>query len=163
MDRDRILAVIVSRAEVDLRAASAESLAALDVLRFPNSVREFYANHEPSTCAEIDNVRLWPADDVARENTDFVPGCDLHPRGYAVFATTVFGDTFCLDLNEPEGSGNIPVVLMSHEFNWDEMDPDEIRRLRKVVARSFDHWLELFAVGRLETEPLFKPLPKTAG
>lgn len=156
-EKNRVLAEISSRAKVGLRAASPVSLSRLDALGFPNSVRSFYAQHEPSACAEIENVRLWPADEVARENTEFVPGADLHPRGYAVFATTVFGDAYCLDLNGQERSGLIPIVLMSHELGWAQMDADEIRRLRKVVARSFEHWLELFAQGRLDIEPLYEP------
>ena len=105
---------------------------------------------------------LWPADDVALENTDFVPGADLHPRGYAVIATMVCGDAFRLDLNEGERSGDIPVVLMSHELAWGDLSADEIRSLRKIAAPSLDDWLELFAEGRLDIGPLLEPPERPA-
>jgi len=66
MNREEVLALMARRSEVAFRDASPESLARLDALGFPKNVRDFYAHHEPSACAEIDSVRLWPIDDIAQ-------------------------------------------------------------------------------------------------
>ncbi len=141
---------VATKADVALRPASAEDLARLRALGVPPSVVSFYERFEPAACAEISDVRLWPIAEVVEENTDYVPGCDLHPRGFVVFATTVFGDAYCLDLNEP----GPPVTLMSHEVLFSELGPDELGAVRKVVASSFDDFIRHFASGGLDLEPL---------
>jgi hypothetical protein len=152
----QLLDIIAQRADVALDGAIATDVARLDALQLPAVMREFHARHSPSECAEIADVRLLTIADVVAENRDFVPGCHLQPLGFAVFATTVFGDVFCVDLSVPD-AGEPPIVLMSHELEWDEMSLNSVRRLRKVVAPSFVRWLELFAEGALDLEPLYEP------
>ena len=142
--------VIARHAEGQLRPAAAAALATLETLGLPSSVVDFYRAFEPASCIEINGVRLWPIPQIIEENRDYVPGADLFPHGLVVFATTVFGDVYCFDLSEK----GPPVVLMSHELGFSEMPLPRIKELRKQVAPNLDTFLERFAVGALDIEPL---------
>ena len=144
---------IAKRAEVLLRPASEDALAHLAALELPSSVVDFYRRFEPSTYAEIAGVRLWPIPDVLAENRNYVPGADLFPHGLVVFASTISGDAYCFDVSE---SGP-PVVLMSHELVFADMVSSQIKALRKRVAPDLDTFLQKFAVGSLETQPIEEP------
>jgi hypothetical protein len=144
---------VAKRAEVLLRPASADALAHLAALQLPTGVGEFYRRFEPSTYAEIADVRLWPISDILAENRDYVPGADLFPHGLVVFASTISGDAYCFDLSEP----GPPIVLMSHELVFADMTPSQIKALRKRVAPDLDTFLQMFADGSLETEPFAEP------
>jgi hypothetical protein len=144
---------IAKRAEVLLRPASDDALAHLAVLELPMSVVDFYRRFEPSTYAEIADIRLWPIPDILAENRDYVPGADLFPHGLVVFASTTSGDAYCFDICE----AGPPVVLMSHELIFADMTLPQIKALRKRVAPDFDTFLQMFADGSLETQPIDEP------
>jgi len=142
---------IARSAGTKLRPALPEALDALAHLGVPVAELAFYGSYEPASLAEIGKVRLWPISEVLDENRDYVPGYALQPLGLVVFATTLFGDTYCLDVNEP----GCPVVLMSHELDFEEMSAEQVKSLRKRVAANLDDFLERFARGDLDTEPLY--------
>ncbi|WP_156885957.1 SMI1/KNR4 family protein [Rheinheimera baltica] len=75
---------------------------------------------EPSETAEVNGVRLYPVDELVGENTNYVPGANLSPKGYVVIATTEYGDAYCVDLND-EMHGHHPLVLMSHGVDWQDL------------------------------------------
>ncbi len=141
----------VSKASgVAFRPGSTSDLARLQALGAPPDVLAFYRKYEPADCAEIAQARLWPIQHVLEENSDYVPGAYLHPRGFVVIGTTEFGDVYCLDLSDP----GPPVVLMSHELLYDELSLEEIRALRKPVAATFEEFVGKFADGAVDLEPL---------
>jgi SMI1/KNR4 family protein SUKH-1 len=118
----------------------------------------FYRSFEPSRCAEIAKVRLWPINDVLIENTDAVPGCDVQPLGYVAFATTIYGDAFCFDTGARENGSPSKVVLISHELDWEGKTRAEVFPLAKPVADSFEQFLERFVAETLDIEPLYPEL-----
>src|SRR5436853_2493602 len=120
MESFPIVELIARNTGVSFGPATPESLEQLTALGCPADVAAFYALHEPSECAELCGIRLWPIADIVGENTELLPGADLCPRGYVVFATTEFGDAFCLDLNPmPHRQASPTVVVMSHELDWE--------------------------------------------
>jgi hypothetical protein len=156
MDQTKLANEIAAQTGVAFRRALSEDLARLKKLGAPEEVLDFFANHEPSDCAEISGARLWPIAELIHENIDYVPGAALHPRGFLVIATNECGDSFCVDL-AVQGKQSRPIVIMSHELSWGEMSEEEVRALQKVIAESFNEFLELFVADRLDKEPLFKP------
>jgi hypothetical protein len=132
-----------------------EDLEALSRLKVPPKIIEFYRKFEPRDCVELGEVRLWPIRDIVRENSDYVPGADIHPHGYIVFASTICGDPYCFDINEANEAGDVPVVLMSHELYFPEIPSHDIKRLRKKVAVNFEEFLRKFHARSLEKEPLY--------
>jgi len=142
--------VIAQRSETRLRPASSEAIVQLQTLGLNGGVVDFYRRYEPAECAEIDDVRLWPISEVVAENRSYVPGANLVGHGFVVFATTVFGDAYCFDLSE-DGP---PVVLMSHEVNYESMSVAKIKALRKPIASNLDAFLDAFAAGSLDMTPM---------
>ena len=100
MELRNLINKIAQESDVIFRSAEPGDIETLSSLNLPPSVIDFYKRFEPQDCAEIDGVRLWPIKEMLRENTDFVPGADIHKYGYIVFATTDFGDAYCLDTDE---------------------------------------------------------------
>src|SRR6202008_241498 len=140
---------IAQRSATVFRPASIEAIAQLQALAVPDNVLEFYRLYEPAGCAEIHDVRLWPISEVIEENRNYVPGANLVNHGLVVFATTVFGDTYCFDISER----GPPVVLMSHEVNYEGMSVADIKALRKPIAPNLVAFLDAFAAGSLDMHP----------
>jgi hypothetical protein len=140
-------------AETRLRPAADSDLAKLQALGLPAIVVEFYRSYEPAQYAEIQGVRLWPISEVIEENQRYVPGADVCPQGFVVFASTVSGDAYCFDLTMTEPR----VVLLSHEVAFEGMARPQIQALAKPIAPNFDSFLSSFAAGTLESEPLDGP------
>ena len=150
---------ITSKSDVAFHPASVEDLAKLKALRVPPDAISFFREFEPAECAEIEGVRLWPVREVLAENSDYVPGCYIAQHGYVVFATTLFGDTFCFDLNAIQQNKGTPVVLLAHDcWDWDEITPEIIGRLKKLAAADFEKFLEKYIAGSLDIEPNYEPL-----
>ena len=150
MTSPELINVIAQRSETRLRPASSEAIAQLQTLGLTGGVVDFYRRYEPAECAEIDDVRLWPISEVVAENRSYVPGANLVGHGFVVFATTVFGDAYCFDFSE-DGP---PVVLMSHEVNYEDMSVAKIKALRKPIASNLDAFLDAFAAGSLDMAPM---------
>jgi hypothetical protein len=142
---------IARQTEVPFRPCAPEDLAALRDLGAPPALLELYRDHEPAGCAELHDARLWPAADLVEENTRFVPGADLHPRGIFVVGTTLFGDTYCID-TRPNGGGQ--VILMSHDVSWPGVSDTQLDQLRVVVADSYAAFLTRFAEADLPLNPI---------
>jgi hypothetical protein len=141
---------IASESGVQLGPASVEALNRLRALGMPDSVVAFYERFEPAACAEVDGVRLWPIADVLEENRDYVPGADISAHGFIVFATTTFGDAYCLDLaGDPSR-----VVLMSHEVQYGGMERSEVALYAKPIASSFDDFISSYVDSGLDQEPI---------
>jgi len=132
--------------------------AALRSLGAPGDVLAFYRNSEPTRFAEIGKVRLWPIADILVENRDAVPGCYAQPCGYLVIASTTSGDAFCSDIQAASGV-IAPVVLIAHDLEPenDEMKREDLAKLAKPIAPSFEDFLKAFVSEALDIEPLYPP------
>ena len=157
MELRNLINKIAQESNVIFRPAEPGDIETLSSLNLPSSVIDFYKRFEPQDCAEIDGVRLWPIKEMLRENTAFVPGADIHKYGYIVFATTDFGDAYCLDTDETNTNSEPPVVLMSHEIYYPEFSVSQIKNIRTKVAESFEDFLQKYATKQLEQEPRYAP------
>jgi hypothetical protein len=149
---------IESESGTQLGPAAKDALNRLRALGLPSSVVAFYERFEPAACAEIDGVRLWPIADVLEENRDYVPGADISTHGFIVFATTTFGDAYCLDLGDEPPR----VVLMSHEVQYSGMERREIAKYAKPIADKFEDFITSFIDSDLDQEPIDEPPDPTA-
>ncbi len=147
---------IKRKAGVELRPASEASIEALRTLGVPSDALAFYRDSEPARSAEIGKVRLRPITDILDENRDYVPGAYAHPCGYVVFATTLYGDAFCFDTREAPGT-TAPVVLIAHDLEPenDEMKREDLAKLAKPIAVSFEEFLKAFVSETLDIKPLY--------
>jgi len=154
-----LIGEIERKSNVSFHPADSAALEQLRLLGTPNDALSFFQEHEPADIAEINKVRLLPIEGILIENRDFVPGADIHPLGYVVFATTVYGDAFCF---ATLGKGNVqtaPIVLVAHDLEWDEAAMSEkLPELAKPIADSFHGFLEAWAAETLDIEPLYPEL-----
>jgi len=144
---------MTEKSGVALRPALQESCSALQRMGIPAEAIAFFSEFEPAQCAEIEDVRLWPLQEVLAENTDYVPGCYIVQYGYVVFATTIFGDAFCFDTKTAPGR-EVPIVLIAHDgYDWDAVTEEEIARLKKPIAADFRGFLQNYVDGMLDIQP----------
>jgi hypothetical protein len=144
---------IEEKSKVELRPASESEIRQLKELGVPEDAVRFYREAEPTRCAEIAKIRLWPIKHVIEENADYVPGCFVRPYGYVVFSTTIYGDTYCFDLNSPNSSTSAPIVLLSHEIFDETTTKEEVSKVAKKIAPDLVAFLHLFAAGQLDMSP----------
>jgi hypothetical protein len=149
-DFEKLIDQISEQTETWFGPASKRDLSALRDLGLPRQVVDFFARHEPRDCAEDRQIRLWPIVHILEENRDMVPGLHIAPLGYIVFATTIYGDTYCFDLNKIDEQGEPPIVLISHEVVDEETTGEDVARLAKAVAKNLGQFLERFARGELD-------------
>ena len=136
------------------KPASAEDLQRAEEAGFPSELIAFYRECEPSDCIEI-KQRIWSISNALVENRDAVPGCALFPHGFIVFASTLCGDSYCIDKNVRTPAGHHPVVLFSHEMIEEDTPPSRMQSLRLEVAKSLEDFLVKFTSESLIDEPLY--------
>jgi hypothetical protein len=154
-DYQRLIHLISAETGTVFRAASETDLAALRVLRLPDTVLNFFARHEPSDCAE-GQVCLWPIADILQENRNYVPGAYVDPLGYVVFSTTFCGDTYCFDVNVVNKDNEPRIVLISHEVVEEDITAEEAQRLAKPVAKYPYEFLDTFLRQELDEECIYR-------
>jgi hypothetical protein len=140
--------------EGKMRPASSVDLQRAIDANFPDVLINFYRTHEPDPrfeCIELQQ-RIWSITHALRENLDGIPGIGLFPHGYVVFASTLCGDSYCIDTTTPTPCENFPVVLFSHEVVDETTTLGEIQKYRVVVASSFHDFLRQFLIGSLSEE-----------
>jgi hypothetical protein len=150
-----LLEEITQKTGVKFRAGAASEIDRLRFLGVPEDALAFYRNSEPSKCAEINRVRLWPISEVLAESTSYLPGCYLQPLAFIVFATTVFGDAFCFDTKAALANVPAPVVLMAHDIDWGDLERDDIVKLARPVATTLEEFFRKYTAGTLEITPLY--------
>jgi hypothetical protein len=148
--------MIIDKAGVPLRPASEEAIVQLQTLTVPDDALSFFREAEPADHAEIDKVRLLPIATVIDENTNYVPGCYTWLHGYVVFATTLYGDTDCFDLNNAASRATAPIVLLSHEMVGEKTTRDELGKLAKRIAPNFGDFLRAYVTGNLDIKPNYE-------
>jgi hypothetical protein len=134
--------------------ASAGDLERAQAAGFPDELLDLYRECEPENCIEL-RQRIWSIENAIIENSNAVPGCALSPHGFIVFASTVYGDAYCIDSNLVTSAGHHPVVLFSHEMIGEDATLSEIQRLRLEVASSLEDFLRKFTIGTLNEEPSY--------
>jgi hypothetical protein len=151
-----LLDQIREKSGVEFRPATPARLEQLRALGVPDDALTFYRDSEPAKYVEIAKVRLWPITQVLSENKDYVPGAYAQPCGYVVFATTVYGDAFCFD-TRTTSPRTAPVVLIAHDLEPenDEMKREELEKLAKPIAPSFEDFLKSFVSETVDIEPIY--------
>jgi hypothetical protein len=91
---------------------------------------------------------------IVEENSDYVPGCDISPQGFIVFATTIYGDTYCFDLKA--NPTDPPVLLIGHEISYEGASVDDIRKNGVPAAINLYQFLERFRDNTLVIDPYDK-------
>ena len=153
-DYQDVVKTLAALTGASFRPASADALAALRKLELPQSVLDFYAEHEPDGYAE-GQVRMWGIAEVLVEIEQMVPGCYVAPHGYVVMGSTLCGDAYCYDLNRRDAEGNPRIVLFSHEIFYEETTAADAARLAKPIARNLREFLEQFARGEVDEECIY--------
>ena len=150
--------LITQKTGVTFRPASAPAIEALHAFGVPEEIVAFYRQSEPSKYIEIGKVRIWPIAYMLQENRDYVPGYYSWPCGHVVFSSTIYGDAYCFDSRAVSKTG-IPIVLIAHDLEPkdDEMKREDLAKLAKPIAHSFEAFLEAFVSGSLDIDPLYPP------
>lgn len=150
-----LLDEIKQKAKVEFRPATETNIEALRALGVPSDALAFYRDSEPARTTEIGNVRLRPIAEILEENRDYAPGAYSHPCGYVVFATTRYGDAFCFDTRVPGTTAAVVLIAHDLEPDNDEMKREDLAKLAKPIAASFDEFLKAFVSETLDTRPLY--------
>jgi hypothetical protein len=151
-----LLDEIKEKSKAQFRPANRAGIEQLQSIGVPEDALAFYRDSEPVRIAEIGKVRLRSITDIVAENRDYVPGAYAQPCGYVVFATTLYGDAFCFDTRAASAT-NVPVVLIAHDLEPEngEMKREDLAKLAKPIAASFEEFLRAFASGTLDIDPLY--------
>jgi len=155
-----VLDEIKRKTGVAFRPGTAAAIAALRALGVSEKILAFYRQSEPSKCMEIGKVRLWPTANILEENKDYVPGHFAQPCGYVVFSTTICGDAYCFDTSNKSADSTTKIVLIAHDLEPenDEMKREDLAKLAKPIAASFEGFLKAFVSESLDIKPLYPPL-----
>ena len=132
--------------------------------KIPDTLSDYLKKHMPA-----DDVRLhagkafvyYGIEEMIEENTDAVPGCNLHPMGLYTFASLENGDSICFDSNDP----SFPVYLCSHSMLEDgkeiladygktklPFEYENILQVSKCLGSSFDEFVMNMIKWKKETE-----------
>jgi hypothetical protein len=137
-----------------LLPATAEDLEEARQFGFPNVLLELYRENAPDVAdgrVELwksrpsSGQRIWSVQNALRENRDYVPGAELFPLGYVVFASNMFGDAYCIDTVHVGQSGDLPVVLFPHDVIEEGASLEDVEQYRLPVAVNLEDFLGQFA------------------
>jgi hypothetical protein len=137
--------------------ASEEDLDQARLFGFPEALLTFYRDHGPNPTdgrVELDQ-RIWSVKNAIIENRDYVPGADLFPLGYVVFASNKFGDAYCLDTTHTDSTGDYAVVLFPHDVIEDGASLADVERYRLPVAANLADFLKKFTHRSLIESPKY--------
>jgi hypothetical protein len=140
-----------------LHPASEDDLEQARLFGFPGVLIDFYresAPDGPTGCVELDQ-RIWSVQNAIAENRDYVPGADLFPLGYVVFASNKFGDAYCIDMFHVGPSGEYTVVLFPHDVIDDGASLEDVEQYRLTVATNLEDFLRQFAQRALVEKPKY--------
>jgi hypothetical protein len=124
--------------------------------KYPDCILEFYSQYEPQDCVEINGVRLWPINELKVENEDGVPIYPIYALGFRAIASTIYGDVYCLNVNQKMKGGRPFIYIASHEDNAENLEDeiangeiDEEDLAIEKVADSFEEFLKKFITEKL--------------
>jgi SMI1 / KNR4 family (SUKH-1) len=131
---------------------------------FPDVLLDFYRQNAPDVAdgrvelwrsRPASGQRIWSVQNAVRENRDYVPGTELFPLGYVVFASNMFGDAYCIDTVHVSQSGDFPVVLFPHDQFAEGTSLEVAERYRLEVAANLEEFLRQFARRTLMETPRY--------
>jgi len=119
--------------------------------KYPDCILEFYKHKEPQNCVEINGARLWSINNLKVENEDGVPVYVIYDLGYRAIGTTIYGDVYCLNVDQLMNNGQPFIYILSHDEIEDDEEYTNDEILSKIikVADSFNEFLEKFIEGTL--------------
>jgi hypothetical protein len=138
--------------EIDFRPANPGDIGYMQGMLYPDRVIEFYADAEPASWFDIEDVQLNSIADMWGENENALPGDRVVPLGLLNVASTDEGDTYCVDLNSLDGQDDPIVRWVSHNIT-ETMTDDEVMDRTHVAANTFSDFLMMFATGELKKLP----------
>jgi len=130
-----------------LHPASEEDLEQARQFGFPRVLIDFYRDSAPDAAdgrVELDQ-RIWSVQNAITENTNYVPGAELFPLGYVVFASNKFGDAYCIDTVNVSATGGYSVVLFPHDVIEEGASLADVEPYRLIVAADLEDFLSKFA------------------
>jgi hypothetical protein len=112
-------------------------------LGVPEELLVFYKKRNPCDEMELGEIRLNSVEEIIEENTNYVPGYVICPLGYVVIATNIYGDAFCLNLNNVDDYGQPEVVFVDHDLVDENIkDPEDVAY--DHVTSTFKEFLEKY-------------------
>ncbi len=144
--------------------ATEEDMEAAGQFGFPNVLLDFYRENAPDVAdgrvelwksRPASGQRIWSVQNAITENRDYVPGTELFPLGYVVFASNMFGDAYCVDTVHVGQSGDLPIVLFPHDEFAESTSLEDADRYRLQVAASLEEFLQQFARRTLIEPPKY--------
>jgi hypothetical protein len=126
-------------------SAAPDDLDWLKKQQIPDSVVRFFAQAEPKAEVEIEGIRLVPIAKMKDYNTQHVPGIATSRYGYIVFASTVGGDVYCINVNELDAETQPSVYIVNHDRVHQTASLDEVKANSYKVARSFRAFIQRLA------------------
>lgn len=107
---------------------------------------DFYREYAPdATDGRVElNQRIWSVQRAIEENKDYVPGAELFPLGYVVFASNKSGDAYCIDTVHIGSSGECSIVLFPHDVIEEGASLEDVEQYRLPVAASLEDFLWSF-------------------
>ncbi|MGA3047210.1 MAG: SMI1/KNR4 family protein [Terracidiphilus sp.] len=130
-----------------LHPASEDDIRKAELFGFPNMLVDFYREYAPDAAdgrVELDQ-RIWSVQNAIEENKDYVPGAELFPLGYVVFASNKFGDAYCIDTVHIGSSGEYSIVLFPHDAIEEGASLEDVEQFRLTVATTLEDFLWNFA------------------
>ena len=130
-----------------LHPATEHDLEQARLFGFPSVLIDFYrenAPHGAAGCVQLDQ-RIWSVQNAIAENKDYVPGAELFPLGYVVFASNRFGDSYCIDMIHVGPSGEHSCVLFPHDVIEEGASLKDVEPYRLKVATNLEDFLRQFA------------------
>jgi hypothetical protein len=140
-----------------LRPADEVDIEEIRKFGFPQVLISFYRESAPDPIdgrIELDQ-RIWSIKNAVIENRDYVPGADLFPLGFVVFASNKFGDAYCMDTVNVDASGEYPVMLFPHDVIEEGFSLKDVERYRLQVASNLQDFLVKFTKRTLINEPKY--------
>jgi hypothetical protein len=140
-----------------LHPASEKELELAMQFGFPPVLINFYRESAPDGGdgrVEL-KQRIWSVKNAIFENTEYVPGAELFPLGYVVFASNRCGDAYCIDTVNVAANGECPVVLFPHDVIEEGASLADVEPYRLTVASGLEDFLGKFVRGELVEQPKY--------
>lgn len=141
-DSQKMKQLIKKLTKEEFRIPDEANVIKLRELNIPDYFVDFVIDFEPVRRTFIGNVRLLPIAEIIEENKDYVPGADVYPLGFTVFASTITGDAFCFHMNANNKLNEHDIYLVSHEELFENKDANFVISKSDFVTDSFVNLIE---------------------
>ena len=141
-DSQKMKQLIKKLTKEEFRIPDEANVKKLRELNIPDYFVDFLIDFEPVRRTFIGNVRLLPIAEIIEENKDYVPGADVYPSGFTVFASTITGDAYCFNMNTKNEINENDIYLVSHEESFENEDVNFVISKSVFVADSFVNLIE---------------------